>query len=197
MIAYAHKSSMLPSCSIAVRLFVRSVGMSYTPCVTKRCAASGCETRSHVAKLVAKAEPHHTGHRQMIIDSARSRRAANRSPWPVTTIWSRSRRIAAAPMAYLANSAFAQGCDLAFLTTADPVARRAYEHAGFQPPGDAPTVVTSVAPMQARSRVTPARGPLKACDEEVCSRSPTPIASPRAHIPAMYPCTVLESTTRR
>jgi hypothetical protein len=58
MIAYAHKSSMLPSCSIAVRLFVRSVGMSYTPCVTKRCAASGCERRSHVAKLVAKAEPH-------------------------------------------------------------------------------------------------------------------------------------------
>lgn len=56
----------------------------------------------------------------------------------------RGRGIATALTAHLANSAFAQGCDLAFLTTANPVARRAYERAGFQAAGDIVTVVALV-----------------------------------------------------
>jgi ribosomal protein S18 acetylase RimI-like enzyme len=55
----------------------------------------------------------------------------------------RGRGIAAALTAHLASAAFAQGSDLAFLRTANPAARRAYEHAGFQPAGDVLTYVAS------------------------------------------------------
>jgi predicted GNAT family acetyltransferase len=55
----------------------------------------------------------------------------------------RGRGIAAVLTAHMASSAFTQGCDLAFLTTANPAARRAYEHVGFRPTGD---VLTYVAP---------------------------------------------------
>lgn len=53
----------------------------------------------------------------------------------------RGRGIAAALTAHMASAAFAQGCNLAFLTTANPAARRAYEHAGFQLAGDMVTYV--------------------------------------------------------
>lgn len=56
----------------------------------------------------------------------------------------RGRGIAAALTAHIGGSAFAQGCDLAFLWTANPAARRAYERAGFQPAGDVLTYVASV-----------------------------------------------------
>ncbi|HEU0028872.1 MAG TPA: GNAT family N-acetyltransferase [Ktedonobacterales bacterium] len=55
----------------------------------------------------------------------------------------RGRGIAAALTAHMASAAFAQGCDLAFLTTANLAARRAYEHAGFQLAGDVVTYVPS------------------------------------------------------
>ena len=47
----------------------------------------------------------------------------------------RGRGIATALTAYMTQSAFTQGCNLVFLTTANPIARRAYERAGFQPVG--------------------------------------------------------------
>jgi hypothetical protein len=51
--------------------------------------------------------------------------------------------IAAVLTAHMASSAFTQGCDLAFLTTANPAARRAFAHAGFRPTRD---VLIYVAP---------------------------------------------------
>jgi predicted GNAT family acetyltransferase len=48
----------------------------------------------------------------------------------------RGRGIAKALTAHMASAAFADGCDLVFLCTANSVARRAYERAGFQPAGD-------------------------------------------------------------
>ncbi len=56
----------------------------------------------------------------------------------------RGQGIASALTAHMASAAFAQGCDLVFLWTANPAARRAYEHAGFQPAGDVLTYVASV-----------------------------------------------------
>jgi ribosomal protein S18 acetylase RimI-like enzyme len=55
----------------------------------------------------------------------------------------RGRGIAAALTAHMASSAFTLGCDLVFLATANPAARRVYEHARFRPTGD---VLTYVAP---------------------------------------------------
>lgn len=56
----------------------------------------------------------------------------------------------------MASSAFAQGCDLVFLWTANPVARRAYEHAGFQPVGEVLTYVASEAsPLQHEDALLP------------------------------------------
>lgn len=57
----------------------------------------------------------------------------------------RGQGIAAALTAHMASSAFAQGCDIVFLWTANPAARRAYEHAGFQPVGEVLTYVASAA----------------------------------------------------
>lgn len=65
----------------------------------------------------------------------------------------RGRGIAAALTAHMASSAFAQGCDLVFLWTANPAARRAYEHAGFQPMGDVLTYVASEASPQQHEAV--------------------------------------------
>ena len=70
----------------------------------------------------------------------------------------RGRGIAAALTAHLASVAFAQGCDLAFLWTANPAARRAYEHAGFQPVGDVLTYVTPPASPLRRDAVDGASG---------------------------------------
>ena len=55
----------------------------------------------------------------------------------------RGKGIAAALTAHMASSAFAQGCDLVVLTTSNPAARRAYEHAGFRPVGDVLTYVAA------------------------------------------------------
>jgi predicted GNAT family acetyltransferase len=55
----------------------------------------------------------------------------------------RGRGIATALTAYMTHSAFTQGCDLVFLTTANPIARRAYERAGFQPVGMVLTYVAN------------------------------------------------------
>jgi ribosomal protein S18 acetylase RimI-like enzyme len=55
----------------------------------------------------------------------------------------RGRGIATALTAYMAQSAFTQSCDLVFLTTANPIARRAYERAGFQQAGMVLTYLAS------------------------------------------------------
>ena len=55
----------------------------------------------------------------------------------------RGRGIATALTAYMTQSAFTQNCDLVFLTTSNPIARRAYERAGFQPAGMVLTYVAS------------------------------------------------------
>lgn len=51
--------------------------------------------------------------------------------------------IATALTAYMTQSALTQGCDLVFLTTSNPIARRAYERAGFQPVGMVLTYVAN------------------------------------------------------
>lgn len=60
----------------------------------------------------------------------------------------RGRGIATALTAYMTQSAFTQGCDLVFLATANPIARRAFERAGFQPVG---MVLTYVAHRRQRA----------------------------------------------
>ncbi len=55
----------------------------------------------------------------------------------------RGRGIATALTAYMTQSAFTQGCDLVFLATSNPIARRAYERAGFQPVGMVLTYVAN------------------------------------------------------
>ncbi len=61
----------------------------------------------------------------------------------------RGQGIAAALTAHMASSAFAQGCDLVFLWTANPAARRAYARAGFQPVGEVLTyTVSEASPLQ-------------------------------------------------
>jgi ribosomal protein S18 acetylase RimI-like enzyme len=94
----------------------------------------------------------------------------------------RGRGIAAALTAHLANSAFAQGCDLAFLMTANPAARRAYEHAGFQPAGDVLTFVAYVASVASEDQGDTGNGAIGEGDEDVGIRSTRSIASPRAPI---------------
>jgi predicted GNAT family acetyltransferase len=54
----------------------------------------------------------------------------------------RGRGVATALTAYMTHSAFTQGCDLVFLTTSNPIVRRAYERAGFLSAG---VVLTYVA----------------------------------------------------
>lgn len=55
----------------------------------------------------------------------------------------RGQGFAAALTAHMAQAAFANGCDLVFLKTANPVAARVYERVGFQPIGEELTYVKS------------------------------------------------------
>ncbi len=48
----------------------------------------------------------------------------------------RGRGIAAALTAHMTQAAFANGCDLVYLATTNPVAERAYRRVGFQPIGE-------------------------------------------------------------
>ena len=55
----------------------------------------------------------------------------------------RGQGLAQALTAHMAQAAFANGCDLVYLKTANPVAVRVYERAGFQPNGEDLTYVAS------------------------------------------------------